>query len=173
MKIIPFERVELKSPLPIQEVSDLLYQSIRPKRDIITNFSFRSSKNDKVFEGVILDDKFKIQRIINMRNSFLPQITGEIYADKNGTKLMADLKIHKFVLVFMIFWLSVVFIAFVMISIGVYFDASNPFALLIPLVMFIFGIGLIHFGFNMERENSINDLKRVINREKIQYIKYD
>jgi hypothetical protein len=47
--------------------------------------------------------------------------------------------------------------------IGVVNQGTNPFLLIFPLIMIAFGIGLVHYGFNSEREKSINDLKRILN----------
>lgn len=171
MKIIPSGKVEITSSLSIQEVRDNISQNICPYRDLVSRI--RNKKNDKTFEGRILNNHFNLQLIINMNNSFLPQISGEIQSVADGTKITADLKVHKFVKVFLIFWLSGVSIAFFTFLFGALLNEMNPFTPLIPIIMLVFGVGIIHFGFNMEKDNSINALKRIIANEKIEYINYN
>ncbi|MBC9797860.1 hypothetical protein [Sinomicrobium weinanense] len=160
MKIIPSEKIEITTELSNQEVRKILMDNIRPKKGLTIRFN--KSRDKELFEGNFIQDKFEIQRIISGRNSFLPQIKGQIQSNINGTKLVADLKVHTFVIVFMIFWLTFISFAFVMVIIGVINQGTNPLLLIFPLIMIAFGIGLIHFGFNKEKENSINDLKRII-----------
>ena len=161
MKLIPSENIELKTELSNQEVRKILHEYIRPKKE--SRFGFKNQKEDKLFEGTFEMDEFKIQRIIRGRNSFLPQIKGKIQSDFNGTRLTAVLKVHSFSIIFMIFGLTFIGFAFIMGIIGVINQATNPILLIFPLIMIAFGIGLVHFGFNKEKENSINDLKRIIN----------
>ncbi|MCX2680204.1 hypothetical protein OOZ15_09665 [Galbibacter sp. EGI 63066] len=161
MKLIPSEKIELKTELSIQEVRKILVEYIRPKKG--PTFGFKNQKENKLFEGTFERDEFKIQRISKGRNSFLPQIKGQIQSDFKRTILIADLKVHNFSIVFMIFWLTFIGFAFVMGIVGIIKQDTNPILLIFPLIMIAFGIGLVHFGFNKEKENSINDLKRIIN----------
>ncbi len=160
MKIIPSEKIELITELSKQEVRTILNKNIRPKRGIA--FSFDKPKETKLFEGKFEQDRFEIQRIIKGRNSFLPQIKGSIQSDLNGTKLIADLKINAFVIVFMIFWFGFVFLGFLATIVGVSVQEANPIVIIAPLIMMAFGIGLVRFGFHSEKEKSINDLKRIL-----------
>ena len=63
----------------------------------------------------------------------------------------------------MVFWMVGVGFAFVMGIIGVINQGTNPILLIFPLIMIVFGIGLVHYGFNSEKEKSINDFKRILN----------
>jgi hypothetical protein len=124
---------------------------------------FNKSRSKQLFEGIFEQDRFEIQRIITGQNSFLPQIKGQIHPDSSGTKLVANLKVHTFVIAFMLFWLTFVVFAFVMGIIGVINQGTNPLLLIFPLIMIGFGIGLVNYGFNSQRDKSINDLKRILN----------
>tara|TARA_A100000171_G_C2106164_1_gene132431 strand:- start:588 stop:1109 length:522 start_codon:yes stop_codon:yes gene_type:complete len=161
MKIIPSEKIELTTGLSNQEVRKILRDNIRPKRGF--RIGFNRPKDDKLFEGFFERDRFEIQRIIKGKNSFIPQIKGRIQTDINGTKLIADLKIHGFVIVFMTFWLVFVFLALIATIVGISTQGTNPLALIVPLIMMAFGIGLVHYGFNSEKDKSINDLNRILN----------
>jgi hypothetical protein len=161
MKIIPSNKIEITTVLSNQEVRKVLMENIRPKKGL--TIGFRKPKDNKLFEGFFEQDRFEIQRIITGRNSFLPQIKGQIQPNINGTKLVADLKVNTFVIVFMTFWLGGISLALVATVIGILKQGTNPFFAIVPLIMIAFGIGLVHFGFNSEKEKSINDLKRILN----------
>tara|TARA_R110000744_G_scaffold141026_1_gene252369 strand:+ start:961 stop:1458 length:498 start_codon:yes stop_codon:yes gene_type:complete len=161
MKIIPSEKIELATGLSKQEVRKILQENIRPKKGL--TIGFNKPKDDKLFEGIFEQDKFEIQRIIKGRNSFLPQIKGQIQTDINGTKLILDLKIKGFVIIFLIFWLGFVSLALIGTLVGISAQGTNPLALIFPLIMIAFGIGLAYFGFNNEKDKSINDLRQILN----------
>lgn len=77
--------------------------------------------------------------------------------------LVEDLKVHTFVIVFMIFWLTFVGFAFIMGIVGVINQGTNPILLIFPLIMIGFGFGIVHYGFNSQKDKSIIGLKRIIN----------
>ncbi|MEP0214465.1 MAG: hypothetical protein ABJD66_14690 [Cellulophaga sp.] len=161
MKIIPSDKIEILTTLSNQEVRKILTENIRPKKGL--KIGFNKSQEKELFEGNFEQDRFEMQRIITGRNSFLPQIKGQIQPNINGTKLVADLKVHTFVIIFMIFWLTFDGFAFIMGIIGVINQGTNPFLLIFPLIMIGFGIGLVNYGFNSQKDKSISDLKRIIN----------
>jgi len=161
MKIIPSDKIEIVTTLSNQEVRKIMAENIRPKKGL--EIGFNKPQKKELFEGFFEQDEFEIQRIITGRNSFLPQIKGQIQPNINGTKLVADLKVHPFVIVFMLFWLTFVGFAFVLGIIGVINQGTNPFLLIFPLIMIGFGIGLVNYGFNSQKDKSISDLKRIIN----------
>lgn len=162
MKIIPSEKIEFNTALSITEVNNELRKNIQPKRGI--RFGFSKKENDKVFEGNHSNGKFEVQRVIYHRNSFLPQIKGTYQSSVNGTKVTAELKLHGFVVVFMTFWLSGVSLALIATIFGIITQGTNPIAVIIPIIMLAFGFGLGHFGFNMEKEKSIRELKKIFKR---------
>ncbi|MDN3725527.1 hypothetical protein QRD02_14170 [Aequorivita sp. SDUM287046] len=161
MKIIPSDKIEIITTLSNQEVRKILAENIRPKKGL--KIGFNKSQEKELFEGNFEQDRFEMQRIITGRNSFLPQVKGQIQPYINGTKLVADLKVQTFVIVFMIFWLTFVGFAFIMGIIRVINQGTNPFLLIFPLIMIGFGIGLVNYGFNSQKDKSISDLNRIIN----------
>lgn len=73
-----------------------------------------------------------------------------------------DLKIHRFVIVFMAFWLGGVGLGLVGTIYGILRQETNPLFAVVPLVMLAFGIGLAFFGFNSEKEKSIAKIKQMV-----------
>ena len=160
MKIFPSEKIELTTNLTNQEVRSVLRAHIRPKK--IFRIGFNKKKGNKLFEGNFEQDRFEIQRIIIGRNSFIPQINGQIRPYNRGTKLIASLKINKLVSIFMIFWLSGVSLALISILVGAFMNETPFFVVLFPLFMLAFGLGLIQYGFKRGSKSSINDLKQIL-----------
>ncbi|MFV0530838.1 MAG: hypothetical protein ACK5MD_05310 [Flavobacteriales bacterium] len=161
MKIIPSDKIEILTALSNQEVRKILAENIRPKK--VLKIGFNKSQGKELFEGNFKQDSFEIQRIITGRNSFLPQIKGKIQPNINGTKLVVDLKVSTFVIVFILYGLTFVGFAFIMGIIGVINQETNPILLIFPLIMIGFIIGLVHYGFNSQKDKSITDLKRIVN----------
>ncbi|KPM32568.1 Hypothetical protein I595_986 [Croceitalea dokdonensis DOKDO 023] len=118
--------------------------------------------NQKSFEGTLFGNNFQIQPVIKGKNSFSPQIKGTITDSANGTTILMDLKIHRFVIVFMAFWLGGVGLGFVGTIYGILRQETNPLFAVVPLVMLAFGIGLAFFGFNSEKEKSIAKIKQIV-----------
>jgi len=160
MNLLPSEKIELQTELSIQEVRNILKKNIRPKKGL--TFGYKRAKDDKQFEGTFELDEFKIRRIIYGQNSFSPQIKGRIQSQQNGTKLIAHLKIHKLSLIFLIFWMAFVGFTFVVGIIGVINQKTNPILLIFPLILIVFSIGLVHYGFITERQRSVSELKKMI-----------
>lgn len=162
MKLFPSEKIELQTELSIQEVRNILKKNIRSNKG--STFRYKRAKDDKQFEGTFELDEFKIRRIIYDQNSFLPQIKGRIQSQENGTKLIAHLKVHKLSLLFLICWMAFIGFTFIMGIIGVINQKANPILLIFPLILIVFSIGLVHYGFNSERQNSISELKKIITK---------
>ena len=111
MKILPNEKLTLLTELSKSKAIEILNLSIRPKQNF--GFGNRKIEDGKKFEGSIFGDSFNISRIINYRNSFLPEISGKINEKMNGTEIEIELKQASFVKVFMILWLGGVSFAFI------------------------------------------------------------
>ena len=160
MKIIPSDRIEIISPLSKTEVEKRLRENIQPKRGI--KLRLTRPKNQKAFEGSLFGNSFQIQRVINGKNSFLPQIKGTINESAHGTKILMDLKIQGFVIGFLALWLGGIGVVMVGTIYGIVTQGTNPLFVIAPLIMFAFGIGLAYFGFNSEKEKSISEMERIV-----------
>jgi hypothetical protein len=160
MKILPNEKLTLLTELSKSNVIEILNLSIRPKQ----NFGFGNGKIEegKKFEGNIFRDSFNISRIINYRNSFLPEISGKINEKINGTEIEIELKQASFVKGFMILWLGGVSFAFITTFIGAIIGEGPLYACIFPLFMFLAGFGMLKFGFSTESEKSKKDLIEIL-----------
>jgi hypothetical protein len=163
-KIVPFEQVVYHSRLTKEELLVHLQNEIEAEK----SFGFGASNHSfsKSYVGKITNNLFEIKRAISYRNSFLPNIKGEIQNDFNGSKVYVKMNLDKLVKVFMIVWLSLVSIAclaitYVTISNGG-LDPEGGFAVFIPFLMLVFGIALVSIGFKVESKRSIKDLEELL-----------
>jgi hypothetical protein len=163
MKYLPFENFVLTTSLPVDEVRNRLTNNIEPKKGSFIAAS--KTKTSKLYEGSILNNTFKIYRIINYRNSFLPVITGEISQDWGKTEIKVKMKPTIFTMIFMAIWLGItgsvciaVLVAAILTFKDIFRDGFSP-VILIPYGMFIFGYLLVTLGFKFESSTSKKFLK--------------
>ncbi len=160
MKIFPKDDIEITTELSVAQVQEILSANIQPAKKFTFGFSHYT---DEPFTGFIEDNTFEIERVIIGRNSSVPQIKGQIQAAKKGSKIIMQLRLHRFVPAFMTFWLGGVFCGVLGILIGALTQGTNPLFIVFPLLMMMFVIVVVHYGFNSEKEKSIDDLCRILN----------
>lgn len=153
-KYLPFEKYVLTTRLPIMEVIKRLNDNIEIRKG--QRFSQLSNNSHKPYEGQITSSSFKMSRIINYRNSFLPEITGEITSFLGETQVSIKMQPVTFVLIFMSFWLGTVGLVCLGILLAglsqlpqLFREGFSPFGL-IPFVMFAFGFLLSSLAFKTE-----------------------
>lgn len=164
-KYLPFENYVITTKLSVHEIKIRLADNIEPKKSV--KLSLFSNDSSKPYEGEILGDSFKITRIINYRNSFLPVITGHISTFPGRTQINVKIRPVIFVLIFISLWLGIVGLVCVGIILAGIFQFKNllqngfsPMTL-IPFGMFFFGCLLITLGFKAESKKSKEFLERV------------
>lgn len=99
MKFFPTENLIYKTKLKETEILRRLSENIEPENKIRIGL-YRSGSSIS-YEGFIKDHGFKITRIISYRNTFIPQIFGNIEKDYDGTKVKIKMRLHVFVSVFL------------------------------------------------------------------------
>lgn len=154
MKYLPFERITYTTDQTGKEVIEKLNEFVEPKK-----FGF-GNRHIKEYEGSVTHNSFEINRIINYRNSFLPQIKGTIDTSNAGTQIDITMKLHVFVLVFLIFWCSFATMFFVGMCTKAVQDREVSVMLLIPLLMLLFVYILTMFGFKTESKKSKEFLRK-------------
>ncbi|TMM57907.1 hypothetical protein FEE95_00290 [Maribacter algarum] len=159
MKLIPSRKIELYTSLPIEEVEKIIVENVQEAKGM--DFRLSKPKNQKLFEGNYARNQFEIQRVINYRNSFLPQIKGNILPATSGSKIIAELKMHDFVLVFMLIWLGGAALASIGTIYSILTNGIQSFFSAIPLVMLTFGAAMVYFAFKYEADKAVDELKRI------------
>jgi hypothetical protein len=165
MKYLPFENYVLTTNLSVDEVRNRIISNIEAKR---TRFITSSNNNtSKPYEGTFFNNTFKISRIINYKNSFLPEITGEISQAWGKTEISIKMKPVIYVLIFMAIWLGGVALACIGVLVvgiinfkDIIHNGFSPMVLT-PFGMSIFGYLLITFGFKYESKIAKEYLKNL------------
>lgn len=154
MKYLPFEHIIYKTDLSEQEVLVKLSGFIDKKKIRI----FRNNIT-KEYEGTIDGNSFEITRIIKGRNSFQPQITGEIRENNYETQIEIKMRLHWSVFVFLTFVCSCMLFALI----SIFFNAEKISAVsFMPLLMLFTVYIFTMFGFKIESAKSKKDLKRML-----------
>ena len=157
-RLLPFDNFKITSRLPVTEVQLRLAQSVQSKRPSL--FTFAPHPNTKPYEGTITGNTFKISRIIDYRNSFLPIIKGEISTYLGKTEISVRMRPIVFVVIFMTFWLTMTglvclgILFFAIVSLKKASPQNFEPILIMPFAMFAFGYALIMFCYKRESNNS-------------------
>ncbi len=169
MNFLPYENLTYKTRLSKEEILKRLNEVTEPKKMIRWTGIF-ANKNHLAYEGTIEESGFLINRIIDNRNSFLPQITGSIQKESDqSSTITLKMRLHIFVLVFMGIWLSVVGLVSIAVLSSLFFiDGNNEFnfAVFIPFFMFLFGLLMPTFAFRYEANKSKRFFENLFEVEK-------
>lgn len=162
-KYLPIENITYKTKLSKEQTIQKLTDNIEAEQSFFGDQNYTYSKP---YIGKIIDNNFKIKRAINdsYYESFSPQIKGEIYSEFDGTKIKVNMKLHSFVLVFMIIWFGGVFIGCIVSIIALFTEEFTPF-FIIPFGMLICGILLFYGRFKAETSTSKKDLLKILEAE--------
>ncbi len=143
MRLLPYERLELRSPLGPDEAAARLTAAVAARR-----WSFKAPPEP--FTGWVRGRQFEVMRTIRYRNSFLPVVTGEIAPDAAGARIRVVMRLHLAVAAFMIVWFGFVLtfaVAAVVSMLRHSPDAPGYTFLAVPAAMAAFGYGLVSLGF--------------------------
>jgi len=153
IKYLPFENLTYRTNLDYEEVLLRINAVVHPKKTYRVTGLF-GRHTGKPYEGEVSGNKFKINRIINYRNSFLPQIYGEISKQKNGTLIKLRMKLHALVLFFTIILCGVTGVIFLAQLIEIFTVGGFSLSLFGTLAMFLFVYLLTTLGFKYESSKS-------------------
>ncbi|BAZ39832.1 hypothetical protein NIES4101_57890 [Calothrix sp. NIES-4101] len=121
MKFLPYEGLIIYSQLSQESAIQKLIDVV----DSSSNQNFRSSAI-KPYRGEIIGYKFKIRRIINYRNSFLPVIQGEIKSVREGCCIDLKIRLNLIVICFTFVWSSPLIYLLLMIFIVMIIKLFSP-----------------------------------------------
>ena len=154
MILLPYVKIRLKTSFTSQQILERI-------RDVVDSskptWSWKWPKgflrnSSKPFEGTVDGFNFKINRIINYQNSFLPMIIGKI----EGGDVELTLRPSIFAIVFMVLWLAIVWGCFVDALYHNWIE-REPAGL-----MYLFGILLWLVPFKVEVEFTKKKLKEIL-----------
>jgi hypothetical protein len=156
MPLLPYKNYELVSDQTPSEVEAAMRSVVAPRR------TFRFAAAPRAFEGEVGDRTFDVQRAIGYRNSFLPQIRGDIMAAAGGSRIVVRMRLRLAILVVMIIWMGGVGAASLQILISELRQGGSPSTALGPAAMFLFGWFLSAAGFTYEARIAEPLLERVM-----------
>lgn len=159
MKYLPFERIVYRTNLSQQEIIKRLSDVVEPKK-----ISFRRN-HTKDYEGSVDTDSFDISRVINYRNSFLPQIYGIIQKNNDRTEIQVTMSLDGFVFLFTIAWCLMASSFFVIVLMKGIRDKGITIEFFIPLVMLLFMYVLTMVCFKIESQKSKEYLRKIFEAE--------
>lgn len=159
MKWLPKEDIVYRTYLKEEELISRLNELMEPAKTFRINF-FGLGKS-KAYEGTIDGKRFEMKRLIGYRNSFLPKISGEIYKEYDGLKIKVKMRLHTFVVVFLIIWMSFVGIAGIASLVALFTSKTTQQMLFIPGAMLIFAYVLTMGAFKFESLKSKKQLKEL------------
>ncbi|QJB31310.1 hypothetical protein HF324_07995 [Chitinophaga oryzae] len=167
MKFLPIERYTLLTKLSREEIKARLEANVEPKSTRLqVRIGWSKPRTTKPYQGAVSTNGFYISRIINYRNSFLPEIRGEVSHEIVHTAVKIDMQVSWFVRVFMLFWFGAV-VAGLVLCVGAIINGSragdkfDPF-LLVPFPMLIFGYLLVRLSFQYEVNKSKKFLRDLL-----------
>lgn len=154
MLFLPFDNFTITTNLNPEQVSEKLSNVIEPPKRFRSS-GIWSKPPSKPYEGRISGYNFRINKIINYRNSFLPIIEGRICPDIIGCQIKIKMQLHITVIIFLAFWLGNLFFVALSFIIAMIADTRiHPVMGLAPLGMCIFVYFLCMSGFNWEAKKA-------------------
>lgn len=147
MKYLPYDTFDIETQLSKEEAYLLVRRFI--------------SGNTSKYSGDIDESSFQIQRDIRYRNSFLPVIEGTFQTKKDKTLVSIKMRLNRFVIIFLIIWMSFASISFFFFLIQSWMYWKFNSFVLHPLGMIALGYLLTLISFKIESERSKIDLKQL------------
>ncbi len=143
------EKISLISPLSIDESRKRLSDNLEPG-NFARRMSTRFKKGSKKYIGEINYNKFRINRIIQYRNNFIPFIDGEFIPQaNNSTKIKLNMMPHRF---------SLMSLALVTLVLPVLAYRANEWGILIVILIVL---PLTIAGFKFETRKAKQDLTKI------------
>ena len=161
MKLIPSEKIELTTAFTTAEIEKLLMENIRQHKSYKASFNKEDTKSG-YFIGHVYPNRFSCKKFTYQRNSFLPQVTGTFKETPQGTNVKINLKVDSFITIFLYLFITVIFCVFLVTLYMVTTQGSEPYIALIPLAILVIFTALPHIGFQLEKEHTIAELKRIL-----------
>lgn len=101
-KYLSLEYIYFFTSVKDYEIIARLQNTVEPEG--LLKSGFIRTRAAKPYKGEIVGNTFKIQRIINYRNSFLPVIVGEVLPDRGGTRINIQMRLNILISAFVAAW---------------------------------------------------------------------
>jgi hypothetical protein len=159
MWFFPYDSFIIRTKLSKIDLQKILYSIVGPQ-DLWR--SFRKVPNNKPYEGKIEDGKFKLSRIINYRNPFLPIIQGKISPNNNGNKISITMRPNGFSIALMYIWFVfggitkiAEWLLYKMQNRPIVNSPSEGFIIPIPFILLGYGLCMIMYKYEAMKSTTI------------------
>ena len=140
----PFRKFEFSTPMSTAHATRVLQEIVEPPR----KWGAPTSTKRGFFEGRVAGTRFKIHRVINYQNSFVPIIEGNFRRDQRGTLVTLNMRL---VWPVVPVWLGIMlFLAWSSVSVDS--PLAGPFGvrmLLLAMTLVIYLVATIPFAIEM------------------------
>ncbi len=137
----PYKNVTIKTSLSKEEVFHRLDRIVSRK------YIWRQkNREDKEFYGKMEDDRFKVAKFIEGRNSYLPRLTGIIERKADGTYLNLTMSLHPLVILVMLF--------FLIQPLYISYTKTGTINLVWPAAVISFHVVMYYVGFRPEAKRT-------------------
>jgi hypothetical protein len=142
MKLLPFDSFKIETSMSQENAVRILCSRM-------------GYEGKDYFRGKIQQDGFKIYRIINYRNSFLPIIRGRFRQEVEGVIISIQMRLHLFTVGFTAVWFSGVLFSLILCIGSLYSGKINkPIFLFLLIIMLLFGWALVNGCFWYEAKKA-------------------
>lgn len=157
MRFFPYEKFNIETTRTKEEI----ISTVRLNTNLGKLMPFLGSRHKKLFNGMVVNDDFKIAPAIHYRNSFIPIIEGQVKQKEDGSSIDITMRLNELAKTFMIIWLS-----FCAMFLGIPIIAGKTFSFgnIMPLIMFVFGFGLTHIAYRFEAKKCKKRLLEMLQR---------
>ena len=165
---LPFDNFKLLTRLSATEVQHRMESITEPRKAFRGFFVIQKTK---LYQGHVAGNQFEISRIITYRNSFLPLIRGHVSTYMGQTEVAIRMRPVLFVLIFMGFWLGIVGVICLVLTIEAFRQRDEllaqgvPPVALVPFGMFVFGYMLLLLAYKTESRKSKAFLTQLLEAE--------
>ncbi len=117
------------------------------------------------YEGRIRSHNFKMMRIVNGKNSFVPRMKGSLHESGSGTELRASIRFHFIIRFFLFIWILGMIGAGIGIMLQEFKQQAGFLYGLIPISIGIASYLLIVQGFSKAANAAARDLDSMLKAE--------
>ena len=145
MKLVPYDRYEIRTALAPADALARLATAVEPRRLLRKPFAAHAT-----FQGKIGVEGFRIERIIGYRNSFLPELSGIVRGDRSGSVVAVTARLNTLVVVFLLAALAVGIFACLVLAASALDGGVPDAAAAIPLLVILVVVAVVEGAFWIE-----------------------
>ncbi|MBB4636860.1 hypothetical protein [Longimicrobium terrae] len=155
MRLLPYDKLLIHSPLPVGQAEARLRESVGPERYLQFN------AGPLPFLGEVNGTEVRIHRSTAHENSFVPRIHARLEVHEQGSRLAGTMSLHPFVLAFLVVWVTGTVIALrQMVARASRGEPASGVA--IPIAMLAFMYLLTSVSFWWEADVARRHLKEIL-----------